>query len=225
MLRTLHTKIRISYLPRRHLSGDAVAAAATDNSKRITVKEVESGIFHVEFNRPEKMNALDLKTFQEISAMALSLKANKSVRAVIISGKGKAFCTGLDVKGMVSELSASSKLLEKPAAFKHSNMAQDVAYLWRALPVPVIACLHGMVYGGGLQIALGADFRFATPDCKLSIMEAKWGIIPDMSAAVTLRELVRIDVAKELTMTGRIFSATEGQGYGLITRYISCVSC
>lgn len=185
---------------------------------RLIVEEAESGIFHVQLNRPDKMNALDLGMFQELSALALSLKENKSIRVVILSGKGRAFCTGLDVKSMVPNLSASSKLLDKPAATEHSNMAQDAAYLWRQLPVPVIACLHGMVFGGGLQIALGADFRIATPDCKMSIMEAKWGIIPDMSAAVTLRELVRMDVAKELTMTGRIFPASEGLGYGLVTR-------
>lgn len=193
------------------LSSDAAQA-------RVLMHEIEDGIFHVELNRPDKMNALDLQTFTELSSTALALKDNKSVRVVVISGRGKAFCTGLDVKSMVPNLSASSKLLDKPAATKHSNMAQDAAYLWRQLPVPVIASLHGMVFGGGLQIALGADFRFSTADCKMSIMEAKWGIIPDMSAAVTLRELVRIDVAKELTMTGRIFSAAEGLGYGLITR-------
>ena len=225
MIRTTQTRV-CRNVPMSLMSSNLSSISSSHNDvnnaaveePRIIFNEVESGIFHVEFNRPQKMNALDLKTFQELAATAQSLKANKSVRAIIISGKGKAFCTGLDVKSMMSELSSSSKLLDKPAAFEHSNMAQDVAYLWRSLSVPVIASLHGMVYGGGLQIALGADFRFAMPDCKLSIMEAKWGIIPDMSAAVTLRELVRIDVAKELTMTGRIFSASEGFGYGLITR-------
>ncbi len=95
-----------------------------------------------------------------------------------MSGKGKAFCTGLDVKSVMGNPSNMSTLLEKPGGTEHSNLAQDVGYLWRQLPFPVIASLHGMCYGGGLQIALGADFRIATPDCKLSIMEAKWGLIP-----------------------------------------------
>jgi enoyl-CoA hydratase/carnithine racemase len=103
------------------------------------------------------------------------------VRVVILSGAGKAFCTGLDIKSVGSQPSNFSKLLEKPASTPISNLAQDVGYLWRQLPCPVIASLHGMCYGGGLQIALGADFRIATPDCKLSIMEAKWGLIPGQS--------------------------------------------
>ena len=189
------------------------------DSEQVVITEIESGIFHVELNRADKMNALDMKMFEQLSETAQKLKRNKSVRVVVLSGRGRAFCTGLDVKSMVSQLSASSKLLDKPAGTEYSNIAQDVAYLWRTLPVPVIASLHGMTFGGGLQIALGADFRFSTSDCKMSIMEAKWGIIPDMSAAVTLRELVRMDVAKELTMTGRIFPASEGYEYGLVTRY------
>lgn len=196
----------------------AISSQGSQEPCRVTVTEAEAGIFHVEFNRPEKMNALDLKTFEELAQTAQSLKDNKAVRVVVLSGKGKAFCTGLDIKSMLPDISSSSKLLDKPAGTEHSNMAQDVAYLWRQLPAPVIASLHGMAFGGGLQIALGADFRFSTPDCKLSVMEGKWGIIPDMSAAVTLRELVRIDVAKELTMTARIFPASEGHTLGLITR-------
>jgi enoyl-CoA hydratase/carnithine racemase len=117
----------------------------------------------------------------------------------------------------------TERLLERPSGHgvegnEIGNLAQDVSYLWRELPVPVIAVLHGMCYGAGLQIALGADMRYATPDCKLSIMEGKWGLIPDMGAAVTLRELVRIDVAKELTMTGRIFSGQEAAELGLVTK-------
>jgi len=112
------------------------------------------------------------------------------------------------------------KLLARPSGYGGKgigNLAQDVSILWRELPVPVIAVLHGMCFGAGLQIALGADIRFCTPDCKLSIMEGKWGLIPDMGASVTLRELIRIDVAKELTMTGRILSGSEAHDLGLVT--------
>lgn len=165
------------------------------------------------------MNSLDLKMFQAIAQEATDLKSNAKVRAVILSGQGRAFCTGLDVKSMASAspLATIETLLHRPNG-KISNLAQDVGYLWRDLPVPVIAVLHGMCFGGGLQIALGADFRFCSPDCKLSIMESKWGLIPDMSASITLRELVRSDVAKELTMTGRIVEGHEAASLGLVTR-------
>jgi len=114
------------------------------------------------------------------------------------------------------------RLLKRPSGYgvegkEIGNLAQDVSFLWRELPVPVIAVLHGMCFGAGLQIALGADMRYATPDCKLSIMEGKWGLIPDMGASVTLRELVRKDVAKELTMTGRIVTGEEAASLGLVT--------
>jgi hypothetical protein len=117
----------------------------------------------------------------------------------------------------------TQRLLERPSGYgvtgnEIGNLAQDVSILWRELPVPVIAVLHGMCYGAGLQIALGADMRYASNDCKMSIMEGKWGLIPDMGAAITLRELIRIDVAKELTMTGRIVSGEEAANLGLITK-------
>lgn len=109
------------------------------------------------------------------------------------------------------------KLLVKPGR-KISNLAQDVGYLWRDVPAPVIAVTHGYCFGGGFQVALGADFRFSTADCEFSIMESKWGLIPDMSLTVTLRELIPIDLAKELTMTARRFSGTEAKAMGLISR-------
>lgn len=161
------------------------------------------------------MNSLDGDMFKAICHTAQELKKDKSVRVVILSGKGKAFCTGLDIKSVNFE---SRKLLNRPAGTEISNMAQDVSYLWRQLEVPVIAAVHGMCFGGGLQIALGADFRIATLDCKFSIMEAKWGLIPDMAISVTLRELMPMDIAKELTMTARVFSGEDAKEYGLVTK-------
>lgn len=111
-------------------------------------------------------------------------------------------------------------LLDESAMAVTTNLAQEVGYLWRRLNVPVLCVMHGMCYGGGLQIALGADIRYATPDCQISIMESKWGLIPDMSATITLRELIPIDVAKELTMTGRIITGTEAQQLGLVTHCV-----
>jgi enoyl-CoA hydratase/carnithine racemase len=183
---------------------------------------IQDGIARVTLNRPDKMNALDLAMFEAIAETAETLAKDGSVRVVILSGSGRAFCTGLDVKSIMKNapLSTGERLLSKRRESNTSNLAQDVGYLWRELNVPVIAALHGMCYGGGMQIALGADMRYCTPDCKLCIMEAKWGLIPDMSASVTLRELVPIDVAKELTFTGRIVSGEEAAKLNLVTRCV-----
>jgi enoyl-CoA hydratase/carnithine racemase len=192
----------------------------------VTTTFKSNGIAHVQLNRPKKMNALDLAMFEAIAETAERLAKDKSVRAVILSGQGRAFCTGLDVKSIATKtnpLTSIKKLLSKRYPDDQtavSNLAQDVGYLWRAVPAPVIAAIHGMCYGGGLQIALGADMRFCTLDCKLSIMEAKWGLIPDMSGSVTLRELLPIDVAKELTFTGRIISGEEAAKLNLVTRCV-----
>ena len=208
------------------------AATSTNYStnSRVTVAIDCTGICRVELNRPNKLNSLDMKMFDDIAETVSSLKSDRSIRAVILSGQGRAFCTGLDVKAVMKDGNPQiqiERLLERKSrpsndnydeTIVESNLAQDVSILWRELDVPVIAVLHGMCYGAGLQIALGADFRYATPDCKLSIMEGKWGLIPDMGASVLLRELVRIDVAKELTMTGRIISGTEANKLGLVTR-------
>lgn len=160
--------------------------------------------------------------FEAIAETAENLAKDRSVRVVILSGEGRAFCTGLDVGSIIknSPLSTGERLLSKRHEYSKSNLAQDVGYLWRDLKVPVIASIHGMCFGGGLQIALGADMRYCSPDCRFSIMEAKWGIIPDMSASVTLRELVSIDVAKELTYTGRTITGEEAARLNLVTRCV-----
>jgi len=168
--------------------------------------------------------------FEAIADAASRLKndptLNKNMRVILLSGEGRAFCTGLDAKSVTLSGPTKNldKLLERPSEFGGEdglgNLAQDVCYLWRGLPVPVITCLHGMCFGGGLQVALGADMRFSTPDCRFSIMESRWGLIPDMGASLTLRELVRIDVAKELTMTGRIVDGLEAEKIGLVTRCV-----
>lgn len=200
------------------------AARSAEPESRVTSHVDKDGICHVMLNRPEKMNAVDIDMFRAIAQTASDLRSDSSIRAVVLSGKGQSFCAGLDVKSvMKNPKRLTEELLERPSGYgkeghEIGNLAQDVGYLWRELPVPVIAVLHGHVYGAGLQIALGADFRYATPDCKISIMESKWGLIPDMSAAITLRELVRIDVAKELTMTGRVVAGVEAAELGLVTK-------
>lgn len=215
----------------RCLSSSSASSSDKKESRVETSIDTSTGIAHVQWNRPHKLNAVDLPMFEAMAATAADLRTDRSLRAVIMSGKGRAFCTGLDVKSALSKFPQSKtieRLLERPSGYGGyngiGNLAQDVSVLWRELPVPVIAILHGMCFGAGMQIALGADFRLASPDCKLSIMETKWGLIPDMGISITLRELVRMDVAKELTMTGRIITAQEASSLGLVTRVITEIS-
>ena len=158
------------------------SSASSEDGARVLVERDQTGVVKVILNRPSKLNALDMKMFTEICEVATKLKEDKSVRVIILSGAGRAFCSGLDVVSVSSNPFNFEKLLAKPAGTAITNLAQDVGYLWREIPVPVIAVLHGVCLGGGLQIALGADIRLSTADCKLSVMEAKWGLIPDMSA-------------------------------------------
>ena len=186
------------------------------DSERVLIT-IEDGIAIVTLNRPDKYNGLDMPMFEAITRAAKTLKKDRSVRAIILNGAGDAFCSGLDVKTVSKNPVNFLKLLVKPGR-RISNLAQNVGYLWRDVPAPVIAVTHGYCFGGGFQIALGADFRFSTSDCEFSIMESKWGLIPDMSLTVTLRELVPIDLAKELTMTARRFDGTEAKAMGLVSR-------
>ena len=184
-------------------------------NQRVKV-EVKDQVATVTLNRADKLNALDFEMLQGLVDAAKKIKKDRTLRAVILVGDGRAFCAGLDFPSVTKN---PWRFLG--AIFKYgtqTNLFQEVAWCWRKLPIPVIAVIRGHCYGGGFQIALAADFRFASEECSFSIMEAKWGLIPDMSATVTLRELVSIDVAKELTMTGRVFSSGEALKYGLISR-------
>lgn len=184
-------------------------------SARLTVTTAD-GIATVTLNRPDKRNALDLAMFQAIDRAIRDLKRNREIRAIIIRGDGEDFCSGLDIKSVLGNPVHGLKLLWKwlPG---NANLAQRVSVGWRRLPVPVIAAIHGRCWGGGLQIALGADYRIATPDASLSIMEAKWGIIPDMGGTLALRELVSVDVAMQLASTARELTAEQAKTVGLIT--------
>jgi enoyl-CoA hydratase/carnithine racemase len=184
--------------------------------ERIRV-EVEDHVATVTLARPEKHNALDQRMFRAIVEAAAYVAAQPGLRAVVLHGEGPSFCSGLDVSsGFSSEdesIDPNQELLGDVP-----NRFQRVAYDWVTLPVPVIAAIHGNCLGGGLQIALGADIRVAAPDARLSVMEVKWGLIPDMSITQTLPRLVGLDVAKELTFTGRVFSGEEALGLGVVTR-------
>ena len=178
--------------------------------------EVDDGVAYVRLNRPDKYNGLDLPLLRALVDTAAELGKDPSVRVVILSGAGKAFCAGLDFASVGKSPAAFARAALKVPG-QSTNLFQRACWAWRELPVPVIAVLHGHCYGGGMQLALAADFRFATPDCELSIMEGKWGLIPDMPGSVTLRELVPMDVAMRLTMTAEIFDGTQAAGYGLVT--------
>ncbi|MFP4194537.1 MAG: crotonase/enoyl-CoA hydratase family protein [Desulfosalsimonas sp.] len=179
---------------------------------------ISNHVADVRFNRPEKYNALNPDMFKAIIEAGRSLAQDTSVRAVVLSGEGKGFCAGLDFQGFVEMGEKGGVNLMETRQGQIANNAQLPAMIWKQVPVPVIAALHGVAYGGGLQIALGADIRIASPGTRLSVMEIKWGIIPDMSATQTLRDLVRQDVAKELTFSGRIVEAGEAEKLGLVTR-------
>ncbi len=189
-------------------------------SERVSIS-IENGVADVRLNRPEKLNALDSAMFEGLIEAGLTLANDGSVRAVALSGEGRAFCAGLDFASFMAMAGSSERagggLLERRED-SPANRAQRAAWVWTEVPVPVIAAIHGVAFGGGLQVALGADIRLVTADAQLSVMEIKWGLIPDMSGTQTLRHLVRLDVAKELTFTGRIVSGKEAAELGLATR-------
>jgi enoyl-CoA hydratase/carnithine racemase len=188
-----------------------------NEDKRVEVS-VEAGVAHVEMNRASKRNGLDTAMFDAMIEAGTALGGRNDVRAIVLSGRGPAFCAGLDFQSIMSDPKAMKHLLLREGSI--ANIAQRVAYVWREVEVPVIAAIHGPCFGGGLQIALGADIRFGAPDARMSVMEIEWGLIPDMSATQTLLRLLRPDVAKELTFTGRIVDAPEALSLGLLTQVL-----
>ena len=192
--------------------------------ERVTVT-VDRGIADVRLNRPDKINALDPPMFEALGRAAERVAGDRSVRAVVLSGEGRGFCAGLDLAALTGMGGAEPGVGDRPVRRltdrlpgKVTNWAQDAAYAWAELPVPVIAALHGVALGGGAQIALAADIRIMAPDARLSILEIRWGLVPDMSGTATLTRLVPIDVAMELTWTGRMVEGEEAVRIGLATR-------
>jgi enoyl-CoA hydratase/carnithine racemase len=181
--------------------------------------DISDHVAVVTLTRPEKHNALDVAMFKAIAGAASQLAAEPGIRAVVLHGDGPSFCSGLDVAGVMASQPDSDDLMA-PLRGPVPNWFQRPAYSWIEVPVPVIAAIHGHCLGGGLQIALGADIRFATPDARLSVLEVKWGLIPDMAITRTLPRLVGIDVAKELAFTGRIVSGAEAGELGLVTHVV-----
>ena len=176
--------------------------------------QLEDGIAAVTLNRPEKMNALNQESFETLVAIGEAIKADNSVRVVILQGAGKAFSAGLDMEAMMAV--GDVDLAERTHGL--NNLFQQAAWVWHEVPVPVIAAVHGACFGGGLQIMTGADIRYVHPDTKLSIMEMKWGIVPDMAGTQLWSTYVREDIIRELTYTARVFSGVEAGQYGFATR-------
>ncbi len=178
--------------------------------------EFDNQIACVILNRPEKLNALNFAMFQDLEKVRRQLLSHRSLRAIVISGEGKDFCSGLDVKSVMGNKLDAIRLLWKwrPGAM---NLAQRVAAGWRELPVPVIAAIHGRCWGGGMQIALGTDFRIAHPKSSLAIMEAKWGLIPDMGGTLGLSEILPVDHAMKFAMSAERISASDALAAGLVT--------
>lgn len=184
------------------------------SDERVTIT-VSDGIADVRLNRPDKMNAIDPAMFTALSETSAALSRRRDVRVVVLSGNGRAFCAGIDL-GSLADGGALRSLGERTHGI--ANLVQHAVWGWREVPVPVIAAVHGVAFGGGLQVALAADIRIVAPDARLAVLEVRWGLVPDMAGIALLRGLVRGDVARELTYSARQVSGTEAAGLGLATR-------
>lgn len=182
--------------------------------QRVSI-EFADGVADVRLTRPDKMNALDPTMFAGMADAIERLSGMAGLRAVVLSGEGRAFCAGLDMASMAG---GGSGLDLAERSHRDANLFQQVAWGWRTLPVPVIAAAHGIAFGGGLQILSGADVRIMAPGTRCAIMEMKWGIVPDMAGFALWRTLVRDDVLRELTYTAREFTAEEALAFGFATR-------
>ncbi|HEY8000921.1 MAG TPA: crotonase/enoyl-CoA hydratase family protein [Solirubrobacterales bacterium] len=187
------------------------------DAERVRI-EVADRVADVRLVRADKHNGLDWAMFVSLNEAIDELRGAGGVRAIVLSGDGPSFCAGLDFQSFASgngDLAGDGFAV---AEGEIANHAQRVAYGWRQLEVPVVAALQGACFGGGLQIALAADIRLAAPETRLSVMEIRYGLVPDMSLSQTIGRLVRDDVARELTYTGRIVDAAEALELGLVTR-------
>ncbi|ACF00489.1 Enoyl-CoA hydratase/isomerase [Rhodopseudomonas palustris TIE-1] len=188
---------------------------------------ITDGVADVRLVRADKMNALDAAMFEALVNTTERLANEKGVRAVVLSGEGKAFCAGLDM-GRFAAMKESGGNGIPGGEFRdltkrthgQANAPQQAVWGWRMLPVPVLAAVHGVAFGGGCQLALGADIRLIAPDAKMSVMEIKWGLVPDMAGTPILATLLRDDVLRELTYTGRIVAAQEAVSIGLATKIV-----
>jgi enoyl-CoA hydratase/carnithine racemase len=178
---------------------------------------VEDGIARVELARPAKLNGLTLGMLDGLVDTARRLRADRTLRGVVLTGQGSSFCAGLDFGTVMGDQVGIARAFA-PRPWRGTNTFQEACWAWRRIPVPVVAAVRGHCFGGGVQIALGADFRMTTPDAQWSVLEAKWGLIPDMSGIQSLSQQVGLDVAKRLTMTGEVITGSEAVRLGLASQ-------
>ncbi|WP_374343650.1 crotonase/enoyl-CoA hydratase family protein [Phenylobacterium sp.] len=194
--------------------------------ERIKV-EITNGVADVRLVRSDKMNALDPAMFAALVETGEKLKTTAGLRAIVLSGEGRAFCAGLDMSNFgkmasgerkAGESSAGGSLVTPNRTAGGSNHAQHAVMVWREQPVPVIGAIHGVAFGGGFQLAIAPDIRIVAPDTKMAVMEIKWGLVPDMAGMVLMKGMIRDDIARELTYTGRIFDGEEAGRIGVATK-------
>ena len=177
--------------------------------------ENKNGIATVSLNRPDKRNAMSFDLLRELVKTAEKIKKDRSIRCVILTGEAQVFSAGIDLADLNNPKNRAYAAWEliKPG----QSLFQKAFLIWQELPVPVIAAIDGFCFGAGMQLALAADIRVAHPATKMSIMESRWGLVPDMGLTRSLKGLIGLDLAKELTLTARIFDATYAKEIGLVT--------
>lgn len=177
--------------------------------------EKNNGIATVSLNRPDKRNAMSFALLKELVRTAEKLKKDRSLRCVILTGEANVFSAGIDLADLNNPQNRAFAAWEliKPG----QSLFQKAFLVWQELPVPVIAAMQGYCFGAGMQLALAADIRIAHPDTQMSIMESRWGLVPDMGLSRSLKGLIGLDLAKELTLTARIFDANYAKEIGLVT--------
>lgn len=183
---------------------------------RVTT-EIKDHIAYVTLTRADKMNGVDIEMAEAIVAAGQALLETETLRAVVLAGEGRAFCAGLDVASFAVLAAGDPEARIMPRDFGNTNLFQELVMVWRRIPVPVIAALHGAVYGAGFQLALGADIRIAAPEAKFAVMEMKWGLVPDMGGMVLMPALTRSDVIRKMTYTAEPVSAAQALDWGLVT--------
>jgi enoyl-CoA hydratase/carnithine racemase len=184
-------------------------------SSAVTVS-VDSGVARVRLNRPDKLNALTLDTLDALVAAAHGLTRDRTLRGVVLGGEGRSFCAGLDFGTVLKDPRRIARAFV-PRPWRGTNTFQEACWAWRRIPVPVVAAVRGHCFGGGLQLALGADVRITTADAQWAVLEAQWGLVPDMSGIHALSQQIGMDVAKRLTMTGEVISGERAVALGLAT--------
>ncbi len=179
--------------------------------ENIIFKE-QDGIWTITLNRPEVLNALSPNLFDDITLVLDEAKNSETVKVLVITGAGPAFCAGGDVKNNISKLSTMSPF--EIRNYMHAYVAKKIVELEK----PVIAAINGIVTGGGLDMALACDIRFASEKARFSEIFVKIGLIPDMGGVYFLPRLIGLSKAKLLAFTGDMIDSQEAARIGLVDK-------